>query len=389
MSAHELTRRVVWTIGILGSLALPHQGIAGKPAPPPPPPPVKYEVTIVGQDFSVNAINNAGTVVGEANGRAYVRLEDGRFDDLTDLARFSEPGQEWTVLDRARDINEVGQIVGRGFRMQGGDPVARLYRFSPPSEASPQVLEYLYTEAGPSSLTVRKINDFGDVLIHRHEDGGSSYPETANATDSAWIYTGPPGQGSPSKILDSAAPKSLNNLGQVTGQIDTGAASAAFLYSGPDPDDLVTFGTITGSPTTAYNVSDGFAINDFGDIGGWARVGGSNSSNQAVLRLSGASAWNDMGISYTGNGWVSAINNSGVPVGGSGGVNALGFVYLNGKAYSLKDLMINPPGNIYWVDPSDINDSGVICGSLSVLTGKVKGSNQYAYYGVILTPVPQ
>lgn len=377
---------------------------AGKPTPPPPPPPVKFQVTMIGQgdDFGAFAINNAGTVVGTAGGRAYARNLDGGFFDLTSEA--TEPGQVWEVLKSAYFINDSGQIAGFGIRIQNGTPVTKIYRLSPDqtdADGNPiNLLEPVGIGASVGSIYPWGLNDDGDLLIHYSTISQDTLPATAGPTDSAWIFAGAPGQGASSSILDSAVPHAMNNLGVVTGCIDTGAGSEAFIYSIPD-HHLVTFGTITGSPTANYNFSDGLSINDSGDIGGWARVGGSNTTFQAVLRLSGASAWSDMGIPYTGQGRVNAVNNSGIPaasitgpaaVGISGGMSALGFVYLNGKAYALKDLLVGLPSgitsaNINTVDPSGINDSGVICGQLSVSVGKVKGANQYSNYGVVLTPV--
>jgi probable HAF family extracellular repeat protein len=81
--------------------------------------------TLSGYQNSVaRAINNAGQIVGDcwqpANTTDAVRrafLYDTRTGTMTDLNQLIAPGSGWVLLD-AFDINDAGQIVGRG--LQGG-----------------------------------------------------------------------------------------------------------------------------------------------------------------------------------------------------------------------------------------------------------------------------
>ena len=81
--------------------------------------------TVSGYESSVAlAVNNAGQVVGFSyqpqNTADVIRrafLFDARTGTMTDLNQLIPPGSGWVLLD-AFDINDAGQIVGRG--LQGG-----------------------------------------------------------------------------------------------------------------------------------------------------------------------------------------------------------------------------------------------------------------------------
>ena len=366
---------------------------AGKPLPTPPP--VKYEIVVLGQNIGIGTINDQGIVVGDVGGRAKIfHIIDETagpttplVEDLTDLIRASNPA--WTVLDYATRINEAGQIAGRGFcTLADGTVAPRLYRYTPAAGNTTSAIVEVVSSFTGGTHYVQGLNNAGDVLIHRTTDQQNVYPETANSTDSAWLFTGNPGQGTPFEVLTAAVPRGVNDAGQITGQVNTGTTCAAFIWEPLQP--LRVFDrTIAGTTTNIYNVSDGWAINNWGDIGGWARVGKisrkENTSWQAVIRQAEATSWNDLGISYSGTGLVRAINDNGVPVGDSGGLSGLGFVYLNGKAYSLKDLLIAPPANIKYVNPADINNDGVILAGITIQNNDGTTTSN----SVILVPVPQ
>jgi hypothetical protein len=356
-----------------------------------------YQATIFAQDVGIESINNAGDYVGEANGRAFIySATDGMTRDLTDIAEFSEPGHVWT-FESTTDINASGQITGAGHRSEGDVMAYRYFRYSPPQldinggEISPAVTERLYATSTPAWGWITDLNDSGDVLIHRSTTGRNT-GGFADSTDSAYVFSGPPGQGAPTLVLDAAVPRGINNWGQVTGICDTGTCSKAFVHS-PD-GSLELFGTISGNLSSDYSYSNGLAINDAGDVSAWARMGLSSKKEDltlhAVFATSTSSAWQDLGTTYT-NIYLfkSRINRFGDVIGASQPDSPNGFVYLKrfNKAYPLKAVLINPPANLQDVFPTDINDDGVICGTLVVNDTRFRTSNKY--YGVILSPMPQ
>lgn len=69
---------------------------------------------------------------------------------------------------------------------------------------------------------------------------------------------------------------------------------------------------------------------------------------------------------------------------GSGAAIGIGFIHYAGKLYSLRDLIVNPPANLKYVNPNVITDGGQICGGISIQNPDGTGS----YSAVILTPVP-
>ena len=106
-----------------------------------------------------------------------------------------------------------------------------------------------------------------------------------------------------------------------------------------------------------------------------------NTSERAV-RLRSDGTWEDL-QSSTANSWVTSINYFGDTV-GSGAATGIGFIHYAGKLYSLRDLIVNPPANLKYVNPNVITDGGQICGGISIQNPDGTGS----YSAVILTPVP-
>ncbi len=72
---------------------------------------------IFGNNSRANGFNNGGVIVGTCwdseeipwEKRGFVRFDEA----LIDLTTLLPNGSEWTVLE-AKDINDAGQIVGRG-----------------------------------------------------------------------------------------------------------------------------------------------------------------------------------------------------------------------------------------------------------------------------------
>ncbi len=363
--------------------ASPRIACAQKTKPPVAPPPITYQITFVDASTTLWDINEAGDAAGSistASGlRAIVRLANGEVVDLTTAAQNSDPDYAWSVLDYALAINEGGQIAGRGWRIENGVPKARLFRYS----STEGVLEAIRIFDPSSTLFVKGMNDYGDVVLHAAQDGQDTYPSQPGQGDSVWVFSGLPGSGVGIHLLDAAVPGSINNSGEVAGAIDTGTRSLAFRLT-PGQTSLALFGTINGNTSSRYQVSDGLAINDLGVLAGWACIGKTktkeNTSERAV-RLRGDGTWEDLQGS-TVNSWVRSINNFGDTV-GFGAATGTGFIHYAGKMYSLRDLLVNAPSNLTKVYPRMITDGGQICGE--VLLVRADGTTFES--AVILTPV--
>lgn len=356
---------------------------ADKPAPPTPPP-VTYNLTVLDQDLTFWKMNEAGQAVGWTSGTlplAKVRLANGSVIDLTtEFATNSDPGWQWSLLDYAVEINSSGQIAGRGWRIEeDGEPHARLFRFSPAIGELPARLEAIRTFMG-GDLHVGGMNDAGEVLLHE---------EIPDVPDGVWVAAGLPGEVVATEIpLQTgplgAIPLGINNFGQITGQLDAGTRSVAFRYS-PATSTTELFGTISGTASTSYYQSSGEDINDWGVIAGSALKGrprtGKEDTSPWAVRLNG-STWET--VAGGGSSVSTALNNYGVTVGTRTGVSGQGFVYLAGKMYSLRDLVVSPPANLRLLLPRDITDNGQICGE--AVFANADGTLRWGG-GFVLTPV--
>ena len=383
---NSLIRRSTF-VGFVAAMLLcisPRLAFAQKTKPPISPPPITYQITFQAASTTLRSMNESGVAVGRtetASGdRAIVRLANGDILDLTNVAQLSEPNYVWSLLDYAIAINESGQIAGRGWRIENGVPQARLFRYS----SNEGVLEAIRIFDPSRQIFVKGMNDNGDVVLHASVNGQDTFPSLPGSGDSAWVFSGAPGQGVAVHLLDSAVPAAINNFGTVAGAINTGTRSLAFRYT-PGQANLDLFGTINGNTSTRYQVSDGLAINELGTLAGWACIGKTrtkeNTSERAV-RLRSDGTWEDL-QSSTANSWVTSINYFGDTV-GSGAATGIGFIHYAGKLYSLRDLIVNPPANLKYVNPNVITDGGQICGGISIQNPDGTGS----YSAVILTPVP-
>lgn len=348
------------------------------------PPPVTYRLTFLDKNLTLAKMNEAGVAVGWTAGTtplAKVRLANGTLVDLTELAKNSDPDYAWSLLDYAMEINASGQIAGRGWRIEAGVPQARLFRYSPAQGVNSARLEALRTFMG-GTLHVEGINDYGDVLLHETKDG---------SPDGTWVASGLPGHAVATELLPlvGGTPSAINNFGQITGHLDTGTRSMAFRYT-PGTSTTASktelFGTISGSPATAYGQSNGNDINDLGVIAGSALKGrpttGKEDTSPWAVRLNSSGTWET--VAGGGSSDASAVNYQGVTVGTRTGVYGQGFVFLSGKTYSLKDLVVSPPANLSILLPKDITDGGQICGEAAF--ANPDGTYQFGG-GFVLTPI--
>ena len=370
-------------VAVMLVAASPQIASAQKTKPPILPPPITYQIAFMDSATRLWSLNELGVAVGSiataTENRAIVRNADGVVTDLTTAVQARDPNCPWSLLDYAFEINESGQIAGRGWRIEDGVPQARLFRYS----AIDGTLEAVRIFDPSSTLFVKGMNDSGDVLLHAAVDGQDTLPSQPGQGDSVWVFSGLPGLGFGTHLLDKAVPASINNFGAIAGAIDTGTRSLAFRLT-PGQTGLDYFGTINGSSSSRYQVSDGLAISDLGTLAGWACAGKTktrDNTSQRAVRLRADGTWEDLQGS-TVNSWARSINYFGDTV-GFGAATGTGFIHYAGKMYSLRDLLVNAPTNLTNVYPRRITDGGQICGE--VLLVKADGATFES--AVILTPV--
>lgn len=202
------------------------------------------------------------------------------------------------------------------------------------------------------------INNFGEVV------GWSS---TANSSgyyvQHAFLYSGGKMKDLGTLGSDYSSASGINNLHQVVGGSD--------LPNGFVHAFLNTNGTMIDLGTLGGPQSDAYAINDLGQIVGWAQT--ESDATHAFLFSGGKMI--DLGA-YNIDTVAEAINNSGVIVGQTYGVDKAGypfyhaFIYTGGRFEDLNNLI--PPGSV-WVltDATGINDSGqIVCDGHNATNGQ-------------------
>ena len=341
-------------------------GGGGKPPKDDPPselPPIEYTLEILlildesNPSSFVNAMNEAGEMVGRSGDRAALWTDEGVID-LNDLL---PEGSDW-VLWEADDINNVGQIVGYGLRPDLSQDL-RPFRYTP---GDPAIFEDLST-LGMS--TAKGINDLGDVTGKLTDGGG---------TIRGYVYTGTPGDLDANELAlipmienhHSTAPRAINNNGQVVGEMAVTGGNVewwAFRYS-PDaePDQQIELLALNEKGSVQPR-SAAWDINNQG----WT-VGESYLSSKAwerAFRFKDSSGIKDLGAFSGKISQAYAINESGEVVGKSfNGAAYRGFIYIDEFGMvNLDDLVVGDDadlgdwsaGNVY---PRAINNSGVISG---------------------------
>jgi len=199
------------------------------------------------------------------------------------------------------------------------------------------------------------INNFGEVVGWSTSVNGSG--------QSAFIYSGGKMTDLGTLGSDYTAASGINNSHQVVGGSDLANGFVhAFLYTNGRITDL---GTLGGPQSSAY------AINDVGQIVGWAQT--KSDATHAFLYSGGKMI--DLGA-YNIDTVAEAINNSGVIVGQTYGVDASGspfyhaFIYSSGKFQDLNKL-IRPGSGFELTDATGINDTGqVVCDGYNTTNGQ-------------------
>ena len=294
---------------------------------------VQYEITDLGTfdgdgGSEAYAINDLGQVTGLAQGNVFL-WDDGVMTDLG----FGTWGY---------DINESTQIVGA---LTGGGTRAFLWE-----EGNVTVLGNF----GGNLSVAYGVNDYGQI---------AGWAANSENELRAFIYS----DGAMTDLGAFGGPQSwafaVNNAAQVVGSAETTEVPPgglpirhAFIYS-------------AGQMTPLLDVwSEATDINDLGQVVGSYEAGGFLWEN---------GQWSDLGLPYP-----RAINNHGQVVGtlGTGGYD-VAYLWENGVATNLFDLI--PPGS-GWTQlyvANDINDSGQIVG-----WGELEN---FQVHGFLLTPVPE
>jgi probable HAF family extracellular repeat protein len=253
--------------------------------------------TVSGGYSEARAINAAGQVAGYSDGQAFL-YTGGLMRRLVDLL---PAGHGWSQLYEAIDINDAGQITGRGFHNTLGN---RAFLFTPASGSTPATI----VAFGTSSNTYPQwINASGQVAGRDFSNG-----------DRVFLYTPGPSGGSFALMTGfggtSSYPADLNDAGQVVGYSYLAGNNSyhPFLYSGGQSTDL--------DPAATY--SQATAISNNGTVLGYAN-GPVLYRAGTVRRLADLMTGCDWSPS-----WAYDINNSGqiVGYGSQSGVGSRSFL---------------------------------------------------------------
>ncbi len=301
---------------------------------------LQYEIidlgTLGGSLSAANGINDAGQVVGYSRTASHTEhaflWDDGEMIDLGTL-----PGPSYS---EARSINNAGQVVG----FSGSDDGSA---FIWDSSGGMRYLDGI----GDTESEARDINNSGQV-VGWTSSSAFLWDSTSGVTD-----------------LGSGSALGINDAGQVVGN----SYSHAFLW---EDGEMLDLGTLGG------NVSVAYAINDFGQVVGYADL--ASWDEHAFL-------WEDeemidLGTLGGSDSVAYAINDAGQIVGHSYPVHASddhsgGFLWdsENGMI-KLSDLLFDDSGWDRLPYAMDINNYGQIVG-----WGSIDGET----HAFLMTPVPE
>jgi probable HAF family extracellular repeat protein len=305
-------------------------------------------------------------------------------NETVDLNTLLPEGSTWRLC-RAYDINDQGQIVGRG--ELAGDPAERAFRYTPAElDGNGEVLvPALVEEIGPlypddQVNSALGVNNFGDVCGRVRYDGPT-------ITRIAWYYSDATGI---TPLLDEANmyATTINNATQILGLDEDSNGRRLFRAF---PWDTLETAQFIHSPAGEEYYIWGNDLNDDGWFVGETTLEAVQiNKNKVRLRVG---AYKCDGVNFVDLGAGSGseaygINNHGDVV-GTGIAYGCGFLYLEGVGLvNLDDAVTGDPVDLgIWFDaetiiyPWRINDSGQIAGRAYIgLLGD--------YQGFLLTPVP-
>jgi len=368
-------------LGLLGLAVFLKAATAGKPTPPPPKPvPWPYSITFLGTlggDYSiVEAINNLGDVVGWGETSAYTpawstrnakwqvafvsTVENGVrvMHNLNDLIPADEK-PHW-YLQSAKAINDLGQIAGSGYH----NGLSRAFRYTPPNDLLPAVIEDLGTLGGDGSQAWG-INQDGDCT-GTSKDANDRLVSFLYTRDDAgnWVMLDI-GELDPTVGQGPLATR-INLNKQICGSAQVlGVGTHAFRYT--PPDTMIDLGVIGVNKSGPYRMSDSaaFDLNDDGVVVGHSTAGGG-----AYRAFMYTDRMVDLGSLGGGSSKATGINNSGWIVGNASLASGTYHFFLYTPDMGMMDLepaIRNLPpgmsGTLHRGDPARINDLGVICGT--------------------------
>jgi hypothetical protein len=346
---------------------------------PPPPPSPTYEITWLDASY-VTAINSHGHVVGVNGSAPFLYTPE---DGVVDLNTLLPLGSGW-VLSMAYDINDYGQIVGKGFN---GGTVQRAYR-AVLNEDNTEIVQI--DEIGPIPFddddnSARAINDFGEVCGRMKWYGPP-------ITRIAWYYN--PGNpvtnispllGGMNLYATTINNPTVNHPAQILGIDEDSNGTLLFRAS---PGDTLETAKFFHSPAGEEYPIWGNDMNDDGWFVGRTTLEAVQiNKNKVRLRVG---AYRCDGVNFVDLGAGSGseaygINNHGDVV-GTGISYGCGFVYLEGSGLVNLDDAVTGDLGLWFdaetiIDPQRINDSGQIAGRAYI--GLVGASQAF-----LLTPVP-
>ncbi len=308
-----------------------------------------YNLSILPAGFAAEELNNAGQVVGTANGAATILSGN----TLTSLAAVAP-------VSFGLAINGAGDVAGALDSRYGGSAFS--YIGGTLANLGPLLSENFYYSYATA------INDGGAV-------GGVAIPFVGEAVrgfirqGGGIAYLGTLGG-------DFSQVAALNGAGAATGVASLDGPALvqpyhAIYYAGGVLQDL---GTLGGEH------SAGADLNDAGDIVGWSDVQADDFTPHPFLYRDGNLL--DLGTLGGAGGEAHAINNLGAIVGNAylaGDAILHAFLYLDGQMIDLNGL-VEQLGGWELTAAYDINDAGQILGT---------ACQAGACTSVLLSPVPE
>jgi probable HAF family extracellular repeat protein len=284
-------------------------------------------------------INDAGQVVGQSNGHAFITGPDGM--GMRDLGTLGDLGTVSGDYSVAHGINDAGQVVGLSYAAASGD--GRAFITGPDGMG----MRDLGTLGGNGSAALG-INDAGQVV-------GSSKTEKDDYISHPFI-TGPNGMGmrdlgilgAPNSFEFGYA-KGINDAGQAVGLSGYVAAFSSAFITGPNGMGMRDLGNLGG------HFSGATGINDAGQVVGWSDTAA--GSRHAFITGPDGMGMRDLALEE-----VNGINDAGLVVGNAytaGGRHA----FITGPdGSSVMDLnsLVNLPAGVILDNATGINNAGQV-----------------------------
>lgn len=302
--------------------------------------------TLGGDSSSAIGVNNAGQVIGWANGNGNPNYGDHAFlysgGVMTDLGALNDN----SYTSRGLGLSNSGLVTGFSY-LDGSNSSRHAFLYN----GSMTDLGALTTTSGPARNVSMgyDVNDSGQVAGWSYTDTGGEHA----IVSSGGVMTD---LGTLSGYASTAY--SINNAGQAVGYFTYnksggGTGYSAFLYSDGTVSDLNGFSGVPDSDSRA------FGINDAGLVTGWAYFPG-NGSAHAFVYSTATESITDLGSLFPGNPGSAfsvgyAINNSGQVFGislAAGGTQHY-FLSTGGVMMDLTDAIAANPGitNIRIITP--------------------------------------